>query len=326
MKALFDLVYADVATKGRYYICTINFNHMKKLLFFALSIFGLAGLAQSGLTNLNFETTSAFSGMGCSSPTPFPTGFNRSSAGINGAAGINYSLSTTAQSGTTYISIGNVNTCGHVDLQPISFGLFGGNTPGNGSAYTNKPASFCGYYRAQGLNTSNDSIFVLVYLTKNGTLVGKGKFSTGSNQSNWTNFCANINYYSALTPDTVRIRFTPSGLLAASQTSFTSQTIIMDVDNCSFTGTATAVSETEVDAHSISAFPSPASDKLTITSASEQPVIANFYNILGQKEKTATIVSGKNSINVSDLQNGIYVIQYKYQDKVISQSKIIVTH
>lgn len=299
---------------------------MKKILLLAFTAYTLCGVAQSGLTNLNFESTSVFTGMGCGTPTPFPTGFNRSSAAINGSVGVGYSLTPSAQSGTNYITISNVNTCGHVDLQPLSFGLFGGNTAGNGSAYTNKPASFCGYYRAQGLTTTNDSIFVLVYLTKNGTLVGKGKFATGTNQSNWTNFCANINYYSALTPDTVRIRFTPSGLLAASQTSFTSQTIIMDVDNCSFTGTATAISETQVDVQTISAFPNPASDKLTITSASDQPVIANFYNILGQKEKTVAIVSGKNSINVADLQNGIYVIQYKHQDKVISQSRVIITH
>jgi hypothetical protein len=303
-----------------------QFYYMKKLLLLAFSTSLSFGFAQSGLTNLNFETTSAFSGMGCSSPTPFPTGFNRSSAGINGSAGVNYSLTPTAQSGTTYITIGNVNTCGHVDLQPISFNMNGGNTPGNGSPYINKPASFCGYYRTQGLTAVGDSVFVLVYLTKNGTLVGKGKYASGTNQASWTNFCANINYISALTPDTIRIRFTPSGLMAASQSSFTSQTMIMDIDNCSFTGTATAVSELASNIPVITTFPNPASDKLNIHSTCELPLIANFYNLLGQKEKTATITNGKNSVNTSDLANGVYIIQYKDQDKVISQNRIIISH
>lgn len=303
-------------------------NKLKSILaacFFIIST-GVV-LSQSGLTNLDFETTSAFTGMGCITPTPFPTGFNRSQACLNGSVwGTSYTLSPTAQSGTKYISINNLNTCGHVDLQPISFGMLGGNQPGNGSPYTNKPASFCGYYRTQGMQTATDSVFVLVYLTKNGALVGKGKFSANGNQSAWTNFCANITYYSALTPDTVRIRFTPSGLIAGNGTSFTSQTIYFDIDNCAFNGTVTSVHDMPTDKLTMAVYPNPANDKLVISSESNAAITAEFYNCLGQMEKSVVINSGKNTISTSDLNTGIYFIQYKLKDKLVSNSKVIISH
>jgi hypothetical protein len=279
--------------------------------------------SQSGLSNLNFETTSSFIGMGCTTPTPFPTGFNRSQATTNGLGWpAQYTLSPTAQSGTKYISIGNLNTCGHVDLQPVSFGMFGGNTAGNGSPYTTKPAQFCGFYRTQGISAFGDSVFVLVYLTKNGTLVGKGKWSTGSNQSAWTNFCANINYVSALTPDTVRIRFTPSNLLAGSTFSFTSQTIYMDVDNCSFTGSVTAISEMNSEASINSVMPNPFKDELMINVNSDHNLTAEIYNVLGSLERTVQIADGKNIINTSELRSGIYFIKVNTGARTVT-TKII---
>lgn len=301
---------------------------MKSFFTYLSLLLAISGSwAQSGLSNLDFETTSSFIGMGCSTPTPFPTGFNRSQACTNGAiwSASQYTLSPSAQSGNKYISINNVNTCGHVDLQPISFGFLNGNTPGNGSPYTNKPTAFCGYYRAQGMMTSTDSVFVLVYLTKNGVLVGKGKFSANGNQASWTNFCANITYYSALTPDTVRIRFTPSGMLAGNGTSFTSQTIYFDIDNCSFSA-PTAVADLATQVSSFNVYPNPANEKLIIQAEVNNALEVEIYNCLGQLVKKQNIQSGKNTIPVTDLEAGIYFVKLQDKNKTLLTRKAIVTH
>jgi len=283
---------------------------MKKIftsgIILTIVFFSRNGFSQSGLTNLNFEAVTSTTMLGCSSSTIFPTGFKGSEAFTNGGAP-GYTMTQTAQSGSKYITILNLNTCGHVDLNPLAF-VNNPNSSAVGSPYANKPVAFCGYFRTQGISNAGDTVSIIVNLTKSGALVGKGIFNYAANQATWTNFCANIVYTSTLTPDTVRIRFTPSRILANGG-AFTSQSIILDVDNCSFT-LATALQENTIE-NKINIFPNPASDKIIIETNGNSilnEIDVRVMNIIGKTVFEEKIKGQKNELDLGKLPEGVYYV------------------
>lgn len=298
---------------------------MKKIFtLIGICSMGFSGnhaIAQTGLTNLDFEAVSSATMLGCGNSTNFPTGFRGSNSYTNGACP-GHTLTNTPQNGNKYITIGNVNTCGHVDLNPAGFAT-GPNTPGYGAPFTGRPTDFCGYYRVQGISNTNDSIYVHVYLTKNASVIGRGIFTYGANQANWTNFCANISYSSALNPDTVRIRFTPSKLLSGFNGAFTSQTIIMDIDNCYFNG-ITGVKENAISKLQWRLWPDPVADKITFeTSEPVQDGEFSISNMMGQIVLKKKFEGRMDEINVSDLSPGVYFAELRSENIYRSQKIII---
>jgi hypothetical protein len=284
---------------------TLKKNQMKNIFTLLLLTFFSGLFSQSGLNNLDFENLSATPGLGCGTSTNFPSGFRGSTAYTNGAAPL-HSMAGGAQSGNNYISITNYNTCGHVDLNPASFST-NPNQPGNGAPFTSKPNSFCGYFRCQGINNTNDSIYVVVYFTNSGNLIGRGRFACGVNTPSWTSFCAPVSFSSALNPDTVRIRFTPSKMLSGSGNGFGSQTIVMDVDNCSFTGITGAEENTNYMQFSV--YPNPAADKIHVEVKDKtSEALITIYNVTGRVVKTEKVTAQKTELDLSGLGNGLYFV------------------
>lgn len=79
------------------------------------------------------------------------------------------------------------------------------------------------------------------------------------------------------------------------------------------------------DENLITIYPNPASDILNIeiNNTTKEVLNLNIYNIMGSLVKTETTAVNNNQINISDLNNGIYLIEIKSKDLITKQKLII---
>ncbi|MFY7937906.1 MAG: T9SS type A sorting domain-containing protein, partial [Flavobacterium sp.] len=85
------------------------------------------------------------------------------------------------------------------------------------------------------------------------------------------------------------------------------------VDNVYFS--TTALSNQSFDMAKISMYPNPTSNMLTITSANKMDALS-VYNVVGQEVMNVNVNADNTVLNVSGLQDGIYLV------KVISEGKV----
>ncbi len=80
-----------------------------------------------------------------------------------------------------------------------------------------------------------------------------------------------------------------------------------------------------VEKKSCSLFPTPASDfvTLSIDKNNIEPLSLNIYNIMGSLVKSKVFIQNQQQIDVSDLSNGIYMAEIKYQKRIETQKLII---
>jgi hypothetical protein len=71
----------------------------------------------------------------------------------------------------------------------------------------------------------------------------------------------------------------------------------------------------------ISVFPNPASFILNISSPKVTEI--SFYNLLGEKVKLLKLSKGGSSIDISDLHNGLYILQLRTKEKTTSKKLMI---
>jgi len=69
----------------------------------------------------------------------------------------------------------------------------------------------------------------------------------------------------------------------------------------------------------IGLYPNPAKDVVTIKYATSRIIEADIYNVLGSKVKSITLNRQETSVNVSDLQKGIYFIRFSDNGTVIAK-------
>lgn len=104
---------------------------------------------------------------------------------------------------------------------------------------------------------------------------------------------------------------------------YNSQPFILDCDLTLVTG----VLENQTDVNQLSIYPNPFSDFTTIQSNSmlhEEEL--NLYNVFGQKVKTTNRISGNEiKIDRANLASGIYFICLTKDNKIITQSKLVIT-
>ncbi len=278
------------------------------------SFFATNLLSQSGVTNLDFETLTSNSITNMCGATGggsvMPTGFSGQVSKSNGPINFNnYTLTPIAQSGNNYVTVSNyLSTCGMIDLGNKT-GIVNPAASGWGAPYNLKPNSFCGYYRTQGL-TAIDSAFIVVYLSKNGTNIGYGKFIITSNQSNWTNFCANITYSSVAMPDTIKIRCTAGKLFSGISNGNAGYglTSILDIDNCSLNFATTSITNNTNLLNGLQISPNPNQGIFEISSENLQPYNYLIYNELGKLVLQGNGI-GVTKINSTQLAQGVYTIK-----------------
>jgi hypothetical protein len=74
---------------------------------------------------------------------------------------------------------------------------------------------------------------------------------------------------------------------------------------------------------SITIYPNPAKDFITIDNNSDQVLEFNLYNIMGSLIKKETLTQNQKHLNISDLCNGIYFVEIKSKNMSKTQKLII---
>ncbi len=70
----------------------------------------------------------------------------------------------------------------------------------------------------------------------------------------------------------------------------------------------------------VSFFPNPAKDAITLKYETTNAIDVTVYNVLGAKVKSFTHSSNETTLNISDLEKGLYFIRFSDNGNVISKS------
>lgn len=70
-------------------------------------------------------------------------------------------------------------------------------------------------------------------------------------------------------------------------------------------------------------YPNPANDKITIENPYGQTFTLKIYDLTGKVVKNEIIPSDKKLINVQDLCNGVYVLEFSSAEKDIQEKLVI---
>lgn len=81
-----------------------------------------------------------------------------------------------------------------------------------------------------------------------------------------------------------------------------------------------AVKETVKHNKEFSFYPNPAKDELVLKYNSKENIQVEIFNILGSKVKTFYLYGGQTTVNIEDLENGIYFLRFKDDGKTISKT------
>ncbi|NLK56299.1 MAG: T9SS type A sorting domain-containing protein, partial [Bacteroidales bacterium] len=68
-------------------------------------------------------------------------------------------------------------------------------------------------------------------------------------------------------------------------------------------------------------YPNPANDNVTIQLKSNEPASITFYSILGQEVMSAILNDNQTTIDVSNLNRGLYIVKVKQKGQTFT-SKI----
>jgi hypothetical protein len=204
------------------------------------------------------------------------------------------------------------------------------NNPG--ISYSERPVLMQAYIK--GTIAPGGNAILMATLRKWNTVthvrdqVGMAIYNMTSSSSNYTQISVPFNYSLPDTPDTLEIKVMagdvgPGGLIMPGNEFF--------VDDISFTFTV-GINENSKNNPSITVFPNPTSDKVSVSSSGIINTI-EIYNMLGEKVystnnfKQSTSPADRqvsNEIYFSNLQNGVYFIKIYdgekfYSEKIVKQ-------
>ncbi len=254
-----------------------------------------------------------------------PEGFVSDNAeGIPGS--ISCEKSTDAHSGDFAVKlITKENASGDVQDGGIVSGTLdiGTFTLTIGFPYTSRPNSFKGYYKHNPA-TAGDTAVITAQFTRGSLLggdfelVGTAIFSSTTTVSEWTSFDADVLWL--LTGD-------PDSALVAGQASYGKLGSVFFLDDLAFDDGGTGVTFLSNDKN-IMVYPNPADDMINI--ATGKNLNDTYYVIStldGSLIASNKILSSNESISITDLADGIYMVQvYSADAKLLSTDKVMVTH
>ncbi len=295
---------------------------MKKIL---LSIFSAALISASAfaqIPNNGFENWTAVgsysvpNSWGTMNNTTTLSGIYTATVGTPGSPGSSYLKLTSKTIGASVVN--GIAVSGRLDsmtMQPIS-----------GFPCTLQPVSFTGKWQHMIYGSSQGSISVL--LTKwNSTTLQRDVVAT-ANQTlsgmamSWANFTINFNYVSSTVPDSCII------VLKASGANPTNNDYLW-VDNLAFTGSVVGIKTIDNYVSSISVYPNPSTENITVTLNIKQAshVQLQLIDLTGKliKDINAGEIKGeyKNTINTTGITKGIYFLKV-IADDAVDIKKIIV--
>lgn len=286
---------------------------IKTLLSAGMICIASLGFAQSGLTNLSFETWTTV-------PSPSPAGFISLGATqmTVGAQHLTSYVRLTSN-GVAAASLGN----GAMRLGSIT----GFTTVVPGAPYATRPSAFTGYYKSTIM--ANDSAFLSFDLKKNGASIITNTVVKGviiiATTNTWTSFSLAINYSSASNPDSAFINVAANKNWAGPNHPVGTSGTILDVDNFNFVSSSN-VQSFEDQALLLGAYPNPATENFNIISKSPNAVKVEVYDLSGRIMENKLFESDKVSINVNNYTPGLYIYKvYDNANRALKTGKFTVT-
>jgi hypothetical protein len=249
-----------------------------------------------------------------------PTGWATSND-IVGAFGLSNVTKVTSpvQSGTyaaklESIDIFGLSTApgliGIVTIDPLDQSL----TPGQ--AFTARPDSITGFYQYAPI--SGDNFLVLGLLTKwNGTsrdTIGTVQFVSGTTLSSYTRFSAPFQYASTTAPDSLTLIISSSAVLNNATVGS-----IAYVDNINFVSGSTGINDFSIN-NSVSIYPNPSTEVISIVGLPYNYELS-LTDLTGKIVAKVFTQNAIHQIDISDLQNGIYMLTGKGLSKKILVAK-----
>ncbi len=198
-----------------------------------------------------------------------------------------------------------------------------------GKPFTDKPLKFKGWYKFASVN--GDSAGVVALLTRFNSGTGKKDTIAMANQmflnsiSVYTQFDLDFNYkISGLNPDTIIMVFTSS----ADGGNFNGQagnTLLIDDVSLEYSN---GLAEILMPEFIVNAYPLPANEQLSLEfkTADPEQLLCHIYAIDGRLVKSFSPDSEKHQLNVSDWQQGSYILQACIGNNIVSSAKFIVKH
>ncbi len=189
-------------------------------------------------------------------------------------------------------------------------------TPKPSFAINYRPTSLYLYYKC--FPFGGDTIIGMVYFYKNGVVIGNPSWGTTQTVSNWTAAEIPMTFNTVDIPDSATILFVTGAYVQHSEST-------LYLDNLSFTGFVSSVSENNMENANFSLYPNPSSDIVTlnINNAKNSELILYIYNDFGALIKTEILKQNKHQFSTKDLINGAYTIEIKSQEWSVKQKLII---
>ncbi len=203
---------------------------------------------------------------------------------------------------------------------------FIGHVEGMGSIiqtepYVKRPTSVSFYLRGNLLG--NDTAVVSLQLIKDGSLAGGVTkfFGAGEISEEWKQFTLDITYDTEDAPTQISMMVSSTGVGVFQGQNFGTLTegSYVEFDNMSF-GTSTDITETK--SFNLELYPNPANQNITISNAMNSEV--SIFNMVGQSLMSVNIQQNRQTIDVSELPKGTFIIQIKKGNQIHTQKLNIV--
>lgn len=227
--------------------------------------------------------------------------------------------------GIAYLMLTSKSISGNVDPGIATTGIldYDFGVISSGYPFTSRPSKLTGKWQYMGYNGDNG--VVAVVLTKQNANGGKDTIAACYHflqgmQMSWADFSLDLNYQSTQNPDSCLIVFSSSNESPKVGS-------YLYVDALSFVGTSSMNEMSNFESHSV--YPNPAKDRLTIECNLKQNTLVQFVvmDVQGKKVKVQefalNIGQNKVSIDLSDVQKGIYFVQMKSDGESLCQKFVV---
>lgn len=177
----------------------------------------------------------------------------------------------------------------------------------NKFAIASKPNYFNGYYKS--LRTGAGAAVIKVTLKNDGIVIGTVLLNINTNINSYTSFTLPITYTSTLIPNEAIIWLASDGI----------SNIVLGnrlwVDNLSFSALPLSAENELEELSKVRIYPNPANDVLNIEFSNNMQGVMELYNLVGELLLEKQIVIGKNTINTHFLNDGIYILEIRTEQK-----------
>jgi hypothetical protein len=303
-----------------------NMNRLYPILFTSVLIFsGIGTHAQNPIPNNSFE---AWNPQGNYSD---PESWDTPNADLSFLNVITVSESDDAYEGAKSIlletgslfgamipgtaTLGEIN----VDIMNMDASIDGG------VPYDERPVRLRGFYKYTPQTGDTCAIIALFYKynaeTGNRDTVGVGSFLSANTTAEWTEFSANIDWYSTENPDTTNIIILSSASMTIS--SGGSQLLIDDLSYEFTVGISDAIlTSTEVEIYPI---PAKKYINVNLNQHPNQNTVIELYNLTGMRVLTSHLSAINNQVILNMLPEGIYFYSIIENKRMIKNGKLVIS-